>query len=67
MQAWRYKYRVLGEPDWRILNCGRGSEYVAKAIVADWNKRDRGKREWDYDECLPEDSDYPEKTERCLL
>jgi hypothetical protein len=59
MTVWRYKYRKPGEAAWQAASCSLASEVTASAVVANWNKRDSGLREWAYEECLPEDEDYP--------
>jgi hypothetical protein len=65
MTAWRYKYRKVGEAEWQTMSYGFASHFVAEAVVTNWNHRDQLIREWTYEECLPDDADYPEEVAQC--
>ena len=61
--AARYSYRhpkyttPLGP--WAILTSALASPASADALVDYWNQRDRGRYLWRWEECLPQDFDYP--------
>ena len=67
MEAWRYKYRNIGQEEWHVMAVGFASYAVAEALIRSWSNRDKGVREWELSPCLPEDSDYPKAPERSLL
>ena len=62
MTAYRFLYRPPGGFGW--LNLGGASFHdkeSAGGLVADWNRRDRGKWQWKTELCEPTDYDHPNK------
>lgn len=65
VKAWRYKYRSLAHSTemgpWYLLNktCPMDTSKGALELVAYWNRRDSGEYQWQVEECLPTDFDYP--------
>jgi N12 class adenine-specific DNA methylase len=60
----RYMYRSPGEPGWKVMvqetapiNTPRGHDN----LVAVWNSRDKGEREWKWVESEKGDFDYPKE------
>jgi hypothetical protein len=44
---------------WNILTTALSSLECADCVVAEFNHQDRGTFLWKWEECLPEDFDYP--------
>lgn len=62
MIACRFLYRLVKSRHWRVLSVSimRDKE-AASALCEEWQRRDNGKHEWDFEECYPTDYDYPKQ------
>lgn len=71
MTVYRFMYRradssVFGPYDVPLALTSSHTPESAAALVSEWNQRDRGKRVWRCDECLPGDIDHPEEPFKTL-
>ena len=62
MAAYRFMCRKRGEAGWEVYFAltGYHTAQSAARMVADWNRKDRGRDiEWRTEECLPGSVDHP--------
>ena len=64
MSAYRFLYRPAARHNggWQFLPgiAAYNTQEGAARLVAEWNRRDRGRWAWMYEECLPGDLDHPD-------